>query len=60
MSRPERRRELQEQFDREYAAQQREEARKMSLSLWQRIEEVASIEDVKDVLHRLAQGEREV
>lgn len=36
-----------------------EEDRKAELTMWARIEEAATLDDVKDILHRLANGERE-
>ena len=54
MSRPERRREREAEFEREYQARRKEEARKEALSMWGRIEEADTTPDVKDILHRLA------
>jgi hypothetical protein len=55
MSRPARRKELAERYERECAAMRAEEARKDGLSMWERIEEADCSADVKDILHRLAE-----
>jgi hypothetical protein len=54
MSRPERRKELAERYERSDALQRAEEGRKEQLSMWERIEEADCNSDVKDILHRLA------
>ena len=41
------------------AARLKEEARLERLTLWERIEECGASDKVKDILHRLACGERE-
>jgi len=48
-----------EQWAREQEAQERERDRKAALSMWERIEEADLPDDLKDILHRLANGERE-
>lgn len=55
MSRPERRREKERQYEAEEEARRQEEWRKEQLSMYDRIEEADASEDVKDILHRLAQ-----
>lgn len=55
----EKRRLKREAWDREQEAQERERNRKAALSMWERIEEADLTDELKDILHRLAQGERE-
>lgn len=55
----EKRRLRQEQADREHEARMEEHRRKESLTMWERIEELNESQEVKDILHRLASGERE-
>jgi hypothetical protein len=54
-----RRREREAQHDAEQAVIDTERRRKESLDLWSRIEESGASDNVKDILHRLANGERE-
>jgi hypothetical protein len=56
MTNPRRRAELQAQRDREWDERAREQSRKDALSMFMRIEEADASEDVKDILHRLAQA----
>lgn len=46
-----RRREKREAYERQTEAREAEEARVAGLSLWERIEEASSIEDIKQILH---------
>lgn len=55
----EKRRLKQELWDREMNALEKERSRKEDLSMWDRIEEADLHPDLKDILHRLANGERE-
>lgn len=55
----EKRRLKQELWDRELNALEQERNRKEGLSMWDRIEEADLHPDLKDILHRLANGERE-
>lgn len=59
MSSPQRRAERKRQFDAESAARSVEAWRKEALDMWSRIEELDVGADLKDVLHRIAGGERE-
>lgn len=59
MSSNQRRRERERQFDAEQIVRRREETRKAELCMWDRIEESDASRMVKDILHRLASGERE-
>ena len=54
MTRPERRKEREAEYEREDQARRKEEARREALSMWERIEEVHTVSDIKDILHRLA------
>lgn len=55
MTRPARRRELEDIRQRESEERERERWRKNELSMFTRIEEADASEDVKDILHRMAQ-----
>jgi hypothetical protein len=55
MSRPARRKELAERYEREDAARRAEEVRKDGLTMWERIEEADCNGDLRDILHRFAQ-----
>jgi hypothetical protein len=55
MSSPQRRKELQTQRDREYEARWKEEARRASLTISERIDEADATSDVKEILHMLAE-----
>lgn len=59
MSSPQRRAERKRQFDAESEARSVEASRKDALDMWSRIEELDVGADLKDVLHRIAGGERE-
>lgn len=59
MSSPQRRKELATLHEKEEALRYIEQRRKDTLTLWERIEELTVDSDLKDVLHRIAQGERE-
>ena len=54
-----RKKEKQEELRREQARAEAERGRKDGMSLWLRIEESDASDDVKAILHRLANGERE-
>ncbi len=58
-NRNEKRRLRQEEADREHENRMAEHRRKDSLTMWERIEELNESQEVKDILHRLANGERE-
>lgn len=60
MSSPERRRQKQLELEEEQRRLEIERQRKDSLTMYQRIEECAVADDLKDILHRLANGEREI
>lgn len=55
----EKRRLKREAEDRAYEARMAEQGRKESLSMYDRINEANLSDDLKDILHRLANGERE-
>ena len=55
----EKRRIKREAWDREHEAILAEQHRKEGLSMYERIEEADLSDDLKDILHRLANGERE-
>jgi len=55
VSRPERRKELQEVFEREQEERRREEARLAARSIWQVIEDAKSVADLKELLHTIAE-----
>lgn len=55
MSSPQRRAELRKQYEEEDRKQQQENARKESLSMWERIEEADISGDLRDILHRIAE-----
>lgn len=55
----EKRRLKQEASDKKFEARQAERNRKEALSMYERIEEADLSSDLKDILHRLANGERE-
>lgn len=59
MSSREREAEKRRLWEAEQLRQEAEQNRKENLSMWARIEELDVGNDVKDVLHRLANGERE-
>lgn len=54
MSSKQRREEKRRQADIDYDLHMREEARKASRSMWERIEEADASGDVKEILHMLA------
>ena len=58
MSSSRRRDERRKEWDAELERLEAERHRKDSLSLWQRIEEADLSDDLKNILHRLANGER--
>lgn len=55
MSNPARRREKQIERANQQIADEEEQRRKNSLSMWERIEESDASADVKDILHRMAE-----
>lgn len=55
MSSKERRAELEREFEARQAKQREEELRKEALSMWGLIEESDASEDVKHILHKMAQ-----
>jgi len=59
MSSPERRREKEKEWEAKQERLAAERCRKDALSMWERIEEAELSDDLKDILHRLAKGERE-
>jgi len=60
MSSKERRKEKQLEWERELLNRDEERRRKEALSMYERIEESDASLDVKDILHRLANGETEL
>lgn len=59
MSSKERRREIEIEWEAEQGRIEKERNRKNNLSMWERIEELDVNNDLRDILHRLANGERE-
>lgn len=59
MSSKERRAEKQREWEAELIHKRQEQNRKDALSMWERIEEADLSDDLKEILHRLARGERE-
>lgn len=59
MSSTQRKRELRILWEQQRQLHEAECNRKQALSLYDRIEEASISSEVKDILHRLAQGERE-
>jgi hypothetical protein len=58
-SKTQRRREREARHEAEREVIETELRRKESLRMWERIEECGASDNVKDILHRLARGERE-
>jgi hypothetical protein len=55
MSRPERRKQLELEADERRMTEAREYDRKQALTMWERIEESNASEDIKEILHLLAE-----